>query len=281
MASSEKVFYSVFPIEGTVNDRGVILHVRESFFLASTILTVGTTLENFMSTENVPKGDAITNGYGSYIYREQLGKEGNNLRFLFLKPKTVAQQLTLVKPAAIINELTTWPDWLLSLYALNATIEAQEENGSDTDYLGAATTIARATTYNRIMDRYILIRGGNFNTRHLVEEFFSASPIESLTATEPRPDTVFYNYFGARNSLDCIHDTVTIPEPYLSATLVEDFGTPNAREVTWEQGSVFPATNHIAWIPHYRILKVIERDGGYYYRRHKVFPPRLSRPIEI
>ena len=85
MASSEKVFYSVFPIEGTVNDRGLILHVRESFFTASTTLVAGTTLENFMLSENPPKGDAITQGYGSYIYREQMSKEGNNLRFLFLK----------------------------------------------------------------------------------------------------------------------------------------------------------------------------------------------------
>ena len=45
---------------------------------------------------------------------------------------------------------------------------------------------------------------------------------------------------------------------------------PNAREVVWSQGSIFPATNQISWIKHYRKLIVTERDGGFYYRRHQV-----------
>ena len=40
-------------------------------------------------------------------------------------------------------------------------------------------------------------------------------------------------------------------------------------------------TNQISWIKHYRKLIVTERDGGFYYRRHQVIPPRISRPIEI
>ena len=130
MASSEKVFYSVFPIEGTVNDRGLILYVRESFFTASTTLVAGTTLENFMLSENPPKGDAITQGYGSYIYREQMSKEGNNLRFLFLKNKTPTEALQVVKPAVEINEVTYWPDWLLSHYALEVILEKEYETGT-------------------------------------------------------------------------------------------------------------------------------------------------------
>ena len=276
MASSEKVFYSIFPIEGTINERGVILHVRESFFAASTVLTAGTTLENFMLAENPPKGDAITMGYGSYVYQEQLPKEGNNLRFVFLKNKTTAESLVPVKPSVIISETTYWPDWLLSLYALDAVIETQVEKGTV-----STSSTKNVITSRRILDRYILINGGEFHTVHEVDEFFSPNPITSLSATEPRPDKVFYNFYGVRNSFDCIHDLVTIPEPYVSAVRIEDFGTPNAREVQWENGSVFPPTNHVAWIPHYRKLIVTERDGGFYYRRHKVFPPRLSRPIEI
>lgn len=276
MASSEKVHYSVFPIVGTINERGVILHVEEKHFRSTTNLVAGTALSDFMSTEDVPKGDAITAGFGSYIYREQLEKQNNRLRFVFLQPKTTATSLIAVKPTATISEPTYWPDWLLSLYALNATIETQVETGTI-----ATNTTSNSTTSQRILDRYILIKGGEFHTVHEVDEFFSPTPITSLTATEPRPDEVFYNYYGVRNSFNCIHDLVTIPEPYTSATRVENFGTPNARDVIWEAGSVFPPTNHIAWIPHYRKLVVTERDGGFYYRRHKVLPPRLSRAIEV
>jgi len=272
MASSEKVQYAIFPIVGTFNERGLILHVRENYFTASTVLTQGTTLTDFMSAEGAEKGDAITAGFGAYIYREQLPKEGNTLRFVFLKPKTPAEQLQLVKPKFTINEVTDWPDWLLSLYMLDAIVELQSEVNS---------TTTTDVTGHRFLDRYILFRGGNFNTIHEVEEFFSPTPIASLFATEPRPDTVFYNYFGVKNSLDCIHAEITIPEPYLSAELVENFGTKNAREVVWQEGSTFPPTNHVAWVPHYRKLIVTERDGGFYYRRHRVLPPRLSRPIQI
>ncbi len=280
MASSEKVHYSIFPIVGTVNERGLILYVRENYFTASTTLTQGTTLANFMSSENVPKGDAITQGFGSFIYREQLTKEGNNLRFVFLQNKTTTEQLQPVRPLARINQVTDWPDWLLSLYMLDAIIELQDETGSLT-ISGLAGPTSTAVTGRRFLDRYILIRGGQFNTVHEVEEFFSPNPIPSLTAEEPRPDRIFYNYFGVNNTLDCIHSLVTIPEPYISAERIEDFGTENAREVDWSQGSIFPPTNHTTWKPHYRILNVSERDGGYYYRRHRVLPPRISRPIQI
>lgn len=274
MASSEKVNYSIVPVAGTVNDRALILYVRESYFKATTTLVRGTTLTNFMSTEGIPKGDAITEGgFGNYIYQEQLDKSGNQLRFLFLKNKTPAERLEVVKPAFTINQVTDWPDWLLSLYMLDATVELQSE--TNTSFL------TNNVTGQRYFDRYILIRGGNYNTKHVVEEFFSPDPISTLVATEPRPDLVFYNYFGVNNQLNCIHDTITIPEPYLSADLVEDFGTPNTQEVDWPQGSIFPATNHTAWITHYRILQVTERDGGYYYRRHQVLPPRIPRAIQI
>ena len=256
----------------------MILYVEEKYFTASTVLTSGTTLANFMSNEDIPKGDAITAGFSSYIYREQLDKQGNRLRFVFLAPKTEAQQLQPVKPTFTINETTYWPDWLLSLYMLEATINLQTEANGASTTAGAFTTTVTGT---RFLDRYILFKGGDYNTVHEIDEFFSQTPITSLVATEPRPMPVFYNFQGVRNSLDCIHAGVTVPEPYLTATRVENFGTPNAQEVVWQDGSVFPPTNHVAWIPHYRKLIVTERDGGFYYRRHRVIPPRLNRAIQV
>lgn len=275
MSTSSRVHYTIFPIVGTVNERGVILYVEDVHFKSSTVLTSGTTLANFMTAEAVPKGDAITQGFGTYLYREQLPKEGNKLRFIFLAPKTAAQQVQVVKPAFKINQVTDWPDWLFSLYMLDAVVDLEQQAGTI-----AANPSSVAVTGQRFLDRYILFRGGNFNTVHEIEEFFSPSPVASFSAEEPRADLVFYNYFGANNQLNCVHPDVTIPEPYISATQVEKFGTENAQKVDWEQGSFFPATNHTGWIPHYRILTVREQDGGFYYRRHKVLPPRISRALQ-
>jgi len=284
MASSEKVHYSIFPIEGTVNDRGIILHVRESYMAESVVLTAGTTLANFMSTQDVPKGDAIELGYGSYVYQEQIPKESNNFRFVFLKAKTEEEELTPVKEASTINEITWWPNWLVSLYALRATVPLQGETGSWTGTLaGVASNLTTGNniTGTRYFDRYILIPGGDFNTQHVVEEFFSYRVIPSLVATEPRPTTVSYSTLGMQNSINCVHEEVKVPEIILAASRVEDFGTPNAKAVQWELGSVYPATNMPGWAPHYRKLQVTERDGGFYYRRHYVIPPNPFKPLEI
>lgn len=280
MAATGKIHYTLFPIVGTVNERGLVLHVEEEHFTSSTNLVAGTTLENFMSAEDVPKGDALTDGYGSYIYREQIEKQGTRLRFVFLAPKTPTQKLQAVKPAFTINEVTFWPDWLTTLYMLEATVSLQNETGTLT-FSGTSGPTSNAVTGTRFLDRYILFKGGEFNTIHQVEEFFSPTPITTLLATEPRAQPVFYNYMGVRNSFDVIHAGVTIPEPYVSATPVENFGTKNHREVVWEQGSVFPPTNHTSWIRHRRKLIVTERDGGFYYRSHTVIPPRLNQAIQV
>ena len=277
MASSEKVHYSVVPIAGTVNDRGIILYVRESFMTAAITLTAGTTLTDFMSAQDIPKGDVIDMGYGTYIYKEQIGKEGNNLRFVFLKAKTEEEEITPVKEPSLINEVTWWPNWLVSLYALRASVQLQSEAG----FLGLAGNTNNTVTGTRYFDRYILVPGGDFNTQHIVEEFFSYRPIPGFVATEPRPTTVQYSTLGMQNSINCVHEEVKIPEVILAASRIEDFGTPNAREVSWELGSIYPATNMTGWTPHYRKLQVTERDGGFYYRRHYVLPPNPFKPLEI
>ena len=275
-ATSEQVRWEIFPVQDTLNERGVILWVDEKYFDETTTLVQYTTLSDFMSDKDIPKGDAITRGFGSYIYTEQLPKTNGCLRFIFLKAKTEQQKWEVVKPVYPINEVTWWPNWLLSLYALKATIALQSEVGN----LGASVS-ANDVTGVRYLDRYILIPGGNFNTQHYVETYFSPTPLVGMVATEPRPTTIVYSALGLSNSIDCLHDEVKIPEIYVSAERVEDFGTPNAREVRWEMGSIFPATNMTGWVPHHRKLDVFERDGGFYYRRHLVIPPNPFKPLEI
>jgi hypothetical protein len=276
-AANSRVHYELFPIEGTINERGLILLVKDVHFKASTMLVENTTLENFMSTEDVPKGDAITQGFGSYVYTEQLPKLGDCMRFVFLKAKTETEEVQTVRAPRTINEITFWPNWLVSLYAIQATVALQSELGSG----GTIGATSNSVTGTRYFDRYILIDGGDFNTQHIVEEFFSYRAIPGMVATEPRPTTVMYSTLGMQNSINCLHDAVKVPEIFLTSSRVEDFGTPNAREVRWELGSIFPATNMTGWVPHFRKLIVTERDGGFYYRRHLVIPPNPFKPIEI
>lgn len=264
--------FEIVPVEGTVNDRALILWVSERHFDASTTLVADTTLSNFMSSIDIGKGDAVNAGFGSYIYKHQLDKQNGNLRFVFLKNKTETEALEVVKPAATIWRPLPWPNVLLELYAVKGDVQELEAGTIATD----ATTNKRLV--ERYFDRYRLINGGTFNTEIFVEEFFSASPITSLFATEPRPEPVYYNFLGMSNRLDALHTEITIPELVVSKELVDGFGSKPITE-TWQLGSIFPATNMATWEAHYRTLDVTERDGGYYYRREYAYPPPIPKSI--
>lgn len=275
-ATSERVRYEIVPVEGTVNERNLVLWVRDKFFNAATTLVVDTTLSNFMTSENIPKGDAITEGFGSYLYKEQLPKVEGCLRFLFVKSKTEREALTEVRPHQELNEIVSWPDWLVSLYALEALVSIQSETG--TSGASATTNLIKARRY---FDRYVLVKGGEFNTKTIVRHYFSPTQIRGLQATEPRPMPIFYSSMGMSNSLNCIHEEVRIPELDEILRRVPNWGMVSSREVTWNQGSVFPATNMTAWVPHIRKLITTPRDGGIYYQAVTVIPPNPFQALEI
>lgn len=277
-AANEKGKYEIVPIEGTVNDRAVILWVPERYFTASTLLVENTTLANFMSSEAIPKGDAITNGFGSYVYREQLPKAGGSLRFVFLKNKTETEQLEVVKPVRETMEPVDWPDWLVSLYALkvNETIEVQTGAPS----IGSTPATTGLKFNERYYDRYALIKGGRYNSFVTYSEYFSPALIQSFVATEPRPMPVFYNLYGMANRFDCLHDTITVPQIGLIQQIVPDFGTERRLE-SWDLTSIFPRTNHVGWIAHTREVDCTPRDGGYYYNVKHVTPPEYEKKILV
>ena len=273
-ASNEKGKYEIVPIEGTVNDRALVLWVPERYFNANTNLVENTTLENFMSTEDVPKGDAITQGFGSYVYREQLSKAGGSLRFIFLKAKDETAQLETVKDPAQIWRVVYWPDVLVSLYGVKGKVVSTERGKTGT------TATTNTTTTERYFDRYKLIKGGDYNTEVIVEKFFSSTPITSLYATEPRPMPVYYSFLGMNQSLTALHPELEVPELTVEIELVPNFGTKPAVQ-NWRLPSVFPKTNMTTWVSHPRFLDVDERDGGFYYTRGTVLPPEIPKQIEI
>lgn len=273
-AANEKGKYELVPVEGTVNDRALVLWVPERYFSANTVLVENTTLETFMSTEAVPKGDAITQGFGAYVYREQLSKAGGSLRFIFLKPKDETAQLETVKEPATLWRIVSWPDVLVSLYGVKGKVVSAEVGKIGTN------AVKNTTTTERYFDRYKLIKGGDYNTEVVVEKFFSAKPITSLYATEPRPMPVYYNFLGMNQSLTALHPELEVPELTVEIELVPNFGTKPAVQ-NWRLPSVFPKTNMTTWISHPRFLDVDERDGGFYYTRGTVLPPEFPKQIEI
>lgn len=272
----EKLHYEIFPISGTVDERGVILWVRETYFKSSTSTPRGTTLTDFMSAEDIPKGDAIDCGYGSYIYTEALPKSGSCLRFVFLAPKTPAEALVPVRTPYEVTEPIFWPDWLRSLYAVKGEVSLEHQKGSI-----AASPSDVNVSGERYFDRYILIKGGNFNTITEIAEYFSPVPFTTFSATEPRPTPIYYNYLGMRNQLDCLHNDVTVPELSVSLERIDAFGMVNSETVRWELGSFFPKTNMTGWQSHIRSADILERDGGFYAKIKTVFPPPTYKPIEI
>lgn len=277
-AANEKAKYEIVPIEGTVNDRALVLWVPERYFTATTSLVIDTTLSSFMTTEGVPKGDAITQGFGSYIYREQLPKAGGSLRFVFLQAKSEEQQLEVVKPVKEATEPIDWPDWLVSLYAVKIKETIEEQTGPPTT--GSTPAITALKLNDRYYDRYVLIKGGRYNSFVTYSEYFSPTLIQSFVATEPRPMPVFYNLYGMANRFDCLHDTITVPHIGLIQSVVPGFGTEVVNE-SWELASIFPRTNHLGWIPHTRAVNCVSRDGGYYYTVQHVTPPAYEKKILV
>lgn len=201
MASSENVFYTVFPIEGTVNNRGIILHVRERYFDSSVVLTQGTTLSNFMSDKDIEKGTAISQGFGNYTYSKQLDKEENMLRFVFLPPGLTP---TLFNSYPNLEPSMYWPKVLTEMRAYR---RAQDDT---------------YTIRCKYKDAY------QGPTRTLVEEFYSPVPFD-IPAYTPMlerglVDEVGFAYYigmsgpywmsvGSLNLDSCLHPAINIIVP--------------------------------------------------------------------
>lgn len=261
MASSEKVFYSLFPIEDTINERGVILHVRENYFTGETVLVENTTLEDFMSSENVEKGTALTDLFGSYTYRKQLDKQGNHLRFLFLAPKTREAAQTPFKTYYETEPSMFWPKVLLS-------IKAYKRSESNVYYA---------------KPRYKEAYQGP--TRVRTEEFYSPTPFE-IPLYEPMLERGLNEEIGLEYTLGgssywlsvgslvldpCLHDTISLTV-LLEPTLTID-------SITYVSASVEDdATNYIDW-PAELVIDDRQKEilGGFIRRRVTALRPMIVR----
>lgn len=277
MASSEKVFYSVFPIEDLVNERGVILHVRENYFTGSTTLTAGTTLTDFMATEGVEKGTALTDGFGSYTYHRQLEKQGNMLRFLFLATKTLEQVQTPYRTYFDLEPSIFWPKVLLSIQSYKRL-----ESSSD-------AYVSRP----RYKEAY------QGPTRVRIEEFYSPTPFE-IPVYEPMTDRGLNdeigvnvsapiipgvssggNYWysvGTLNLEPCLHSAISIGV-VLDPPIVVNIGFNS--NIYYSFAYLFDgATNFVDW-PDEVVIDDRQREvlGGFVRRRVTALSPAITLVI--
>lgn len=262
----EKLHYEFVPTPDT-NERGFILWVRETYFTATTTTLEGTTLEDFMSTENIPKGDLVSLGFGSYILTRALPKQGSCLRFAFAKSKTAAD---LVTPFRTYSnwEPFSWPAVLEVLRAGKGTRVAEvriDRNEYDT---GAQN----ATTEFKMQDRYVLIPETNSNTEHIYEEWISPTAFTDLYADSLNPTEVSYTFGDIRNRIVALHGDVNIPDELENFEYFQGWGTLNADALP--PGQFFPATIPFTnWETHVKSDRQTFEGTVWVRRRVTVIPP--------
>jgi hypothetical protein len=220
-AISEKVRYELFQVPGTINTRSLILWVDEKYFKANTVLTAGTTLANFMSAEDIPKGDAL-DSFGSLVYTGQEERSGGCLRFCFVPPYTGGDIATPVLSIPEFKPAMSWPAVLLNLNIVN--FEAKDNEGNN--YLADVTYIP-----------YIK-EGFSGAVRTLDETFVSQTKFNIPVSPTFRPQPMqFYFGIGSFSLSETLH-------PLINFNV--SFG-PNTRYPASSFSASFPATNYIDW----------------------------------
>jgi hypothetical protein len=268
----ESTHFSTLPTED-VGEFACLLKVHESVIKATTQISAGVTLQDFLP--GVPKADARTRGFGGYLLTQPGPKQDGYHSFYFAKPKTAAQMLVPFRSTPGIRDIT-WPAVLKDLLGGTVTRKQFEESG---DSGGTATNNAR--TLIEFEDRYQLIPGITYPTHIIVEEFQSATPWEELEATRPVPLEVRYYYRGAQLSITCLHEAVTVPEATSGFSRDDEFGMRDAQEPD-EGGQFFPATVPTRWQTYTFSDEQQFRNGLYYRRRERILKlPPLPRALRF
>jgi hypothetical protein len=238
MDAREPTHFETRPTED-VGEVSALLWVNETFMHASTTITTGTTLAAFLPA--VPKGDALTRGFGDYLLSAPAGKRDGYHGYLFAKPKTAVQKRTPFRSVTKVMPVS-WPNWLRNLHGGMVERVLNMESGAS-----GATATSNTVTRREFQDRYELIPGGQISTEVMEEEFHSPTPFTDLDSEIPVPTHVRYFYKGTQLSIDCLHDDVFVPEETTGFERDDEFGMIAAQELP--PGQFFPRTNFIGWQP--------------------------------
>jgi len=255
-------------------ERVVALYVPEHLFESSTETLPGTTLSTFL-TQFKTNGVINERGFGDYVFTDTAEAPATYLGFYFAKPLVITPGVPLVPfKSSLIREPFLWRPWLVSLYGWVSTKYAQQ-----------IITSGGPLYKPRFYDRPDVIPGGQYESEILVEEFVSPTPFtsEDLNSESQIPTTVFYNYLGVQNSIDCLHDDVFVPEDADDSGYVHpSFGMKGSRphKIGGRPGRIFPATGMTGWEDHVFSCRPQFVDGVYYLVRKTVrVPDNIPDPV--
>lgn len=218
-----------------------LLWVREEHLRGSTTLTAGTALSAFLTA--APKGDAISRGFGSYVFTENGPAEAGWHGFYFARPFSAGEKTTAFRTLTDVRRGIFWPPVLAGLNVYN--FQAYDADGAE-------YTADIIWDFN-LRDAY------DGPTRLVIEYFASHEPHTISTPTSMQPEGgTFYYGVGQVSIPRCLH-------PYMELT----YSTGNAStRYPWQTFTkAFPATNLTAW-PATQIIDDSETfDNGLYIRR--------------
>lgn len=264
LESRESTSFDLLPTNH-VGTRVVRLKVRQEFLRADVTPAEGQTVAEFLASVQVATSDVLSAGYGSYVLTEPGPAGDGYLSFHFAPANTtlVQRKLTPWSDKTIWQD-HPWPDVLRWLYAVTGTAVELTEAGRN---VTGSTTTRTSNTREKVLnlDRYELVRGGMIPTQVRVRRYLTSGLITGLVAEKPQPMPVRYNFLGMSNSIDALHDDITVPESLVDARPIDQFGTDNGVDAFAEGRSFFPRTNFLSWQNHiYRIEQSDRPVNGLY-----------------
>jgi len=272
-------YYRLSPT-GDVAERVVELFVPQQFFLATTIVTPGVTMTNFLSSlAPMDKTRVLDAGYSSYLLTGPMlnGTPEGTLGFYFAKPKTSASlpSLTPFKQETIWQDYD-WPTVIYSLYAVQGEMETERESYNFIQSPGGGPN---GNDYNLwhykpvFLDRYRIINGRRLSTEIIIRDYNSPVPFTDVIVEQPVTTVVSYSYLDIRETIDCLHPDIFIPEMFKSGRLISGFGTQGKTEHPAGTGQFFPATNMQDWESHIFRADFSSSNGLYQLRTYEALPP--------
>lgn len=212
--------------------------IRGDFTLAA-----GTTLQAAFATLAVNKGDALTRGFGSYVFTDNGPIEAGWHSFWFARPFTSGEKTTAFRTLTDVQRGIYWPP----VY-----------NGANVRNFQAYDSNSVLYTADVIWD-FDLRDAYDGPTQVLIEYFASheSHNIQAPTVMQPEGGTFYYGV--AQVSIPrCLHP---------SLTLTYSTGTNSSRYPLQEFSKTFPATNLTAW-PATQVVDDSEKfEGGLFIRR--------------
>lgn len=218
-----------------------MLWVNEDALRATTPLTLGTTLANFLP--GVPKGDALRRGFGSYVFTNDGPKEGGWHGFYFARAFSSEEKTTAFRTMTEVRGGSYWPPVLSGASVRN--FQAYDGNGSQ-------YTADVIWDFN-LRDSY------DGPTRVVIDFFASHEPHTISMPTSMQPEGGTFYYGVAQVSIPkCLH-------PLLG--LGYSTGSNSTRFPLQTFSKIFPATNMTDWPASIVIDDGEVFDNGIYLRR--------------